>query len=59
MGREDHGRICFGFVFACVVGKNPNSPNLSPMTDDAMTRVGIQGLGSPVYICGNNINATK
>ena len=27
-------------------------PNLSPMADDTITRDGIQGLGSPLYICG-------
>ena len=49
---EDHERICFAFVFACVVGKNLKTPNLSPMADDAATWGGIGGLGSPVYICG-------
>ena len=34
----------------CVVGKNQNTPNLSPMADDAITRGGILGLGSPFYI---------
>ena len=28
------------FVFACVVGKNPKTPNLSPMTDDAISYMG-------------------
>ena len=51
--REDRGRICFAFVFACVVGKNPKTPNLSPMADNAITRGGIQCLGSPLYIYGN------
>ena len=32
------GPICFVFVFAFVVGKNQNTPNLSPMADDAITR---------------------
>ena len=39
--RKDHGRIWFAFVFACVVGKNPKTPNLSPMADDAIMRSGI------------------
>ena len=40
--------ICF-----CICGgKNPKTPNLSPMADDAITRSGIGGLGSPVYIYG-------
>ena len=39
-------------TFACVVGKNPNTPNLSTMADDAITRGSIPGLGSPLYICG-------
>ena len=38
------------FVFAYVVGINWKTFNLSPMADDAITRGGIQGLGSPVYI---------
>ena len=36
----------------CVVGKNSNTPNLSPMADGAITRGGIRRLGSPLYICG-------
>ena len=48
MAHEDRGCICF----ACVVGKKPKTPNLSPMADDAITRGGIRGLGSPLYICG-------
>ena len=35
-----------------VVTKNPKTPNLNPMADDAITRGGIQGLGSPMYVCG-------
>ena len=31
--REDHGRICF----VCVVGKNPNTPNLSPHTSSGIS----------------------
>ena len=50
MACEDLGRICF----ACVVGKNPQTPNLTPMADDAITRGSIGGLGSPVYIYGYN-----
>ena len=40
--------------FEYVISKNPKTPNLSPMADDAITRGGIQGLGSPAYICGPN-----
>ena len=32
--------------FACVVSKNPKTPNSSPMTDDDIALGGIQGLGS-------------
>ena len=52
MVREDCGRILFVRVSACVVGKNPNTPNLSPMADEAITQEGIRGLSSPLYICG-------
>ena len=37
---ENWGHICFAFVFACVVSKNPNTPNLSPIADDTITRTG-------------------
>ena len=46
------GRICFAFVFVCVESKNRKTPNLSSMADDVITRGGIRGLGSPLYICG-------
>ena len=36
MAREDHERICFALIFACVVGKNLKTPELSPMADDAI-----------------------
>ena len=39
-----------GAFVLCVVGKNPKTPNLSPMADDAITWGGIGGLGSLVYI---------
>ena len=29
--RKDHGCICIVFVFACVVGKKPKTPNWPPM----------------------------
>ena len=48
MVHEDSGRI----GFAWVVGKNLKTPNLSPMADGTITQGGIQGLGSPLYICG-------
>ena len=31
---------------------DPNTPNLSSMADDAITRAGIQSLVSPLYIYG-------
>ena len=49
---KDSGCICFTFAFAWVVGKNMKTSNLSPMADDTITRGGIRGLGSPLYICG-------
>ena len=42
----------FAFVSTCVVGKNPDTPNLSPMADEAITRGDIRGLGSSSCICG-------
>ena len=50
---ENHEHICFAFAFVCVVGKNPKTPILSPMADNAITRGGIGSLVSLVYICGN------
>ena len=51
--KTPHGaKIGDAFVFACVVGKIPKTPNLNPMADKAITRGGIQGLGSSLYICG-------
>ena len=44
--------------FACLVGKNPETPNLSPMADDAITWGGMRGLGSPLYICGQDRDIT-
>ena len=35
-----------------MVGKNLNTPNLSPMAGNVIARGGIQGLGSPLYTCG-------
>ena len=58
MVREDCERSCFTFIFGYVVGifgcmvcKNQETPKLSSMADDAITRGGIGGLGSLVYIC--------
>ena len=31
-----HERICFAFVFARLVAKNPKTPNLGPMADESM-----------------------
>ena len=51
--REDRKRIfCFAFSFTCVVRKNPKTPKMSPMADDAITRGGKGSLVSPLYICG-------
>ena len=52
MARKVRGHILFAFVSACVVGKNQNTPNLSSMANDAITRSGIGVPGSLVYICG-------
>ena len=52
MACEDHGRIGFMSVFECMVGKNLKTPKLSSMVDNAITRGGIGGLGSLMYICG-------
>ena len=40
------------FVFVWAVGKN-RRPKLRPIADDAIICVGIGGLGSLVYICGD------
>ena len=40
--------------FARMVGKNPKTPNLSPMADDAITRGDKGGLGSSACICRFN-----
>ena len=56
MACENCGGFCFVFVFACVVVKNPRTPNLSPMADNAITRGSIRGLGSPLYVCGCDIS---
>ena len=52
MAREGRGRICFACALACVVDKNPKTSNLSSMADNAITRGGIEGPGSLVYIYG-------
>ena len=51
---KDHGCIGFAFAFECVIAKNLKTPKLSPMADSAITRGGIGGLGSLVYICVQN-----
>ena len=50
--RDDRGRICFAFTFACVVDKNPKTPKLSPIADDTITRGNIGSPVSLVYSCG-------
>ena len=52
--REDREHICFAFISACVVSKNPKPTKLSPIADDAITWSGIRGLVPLVYICGLN-----
>ena len=37
--REDHERICFAFIFACVVGKNPKTPKSSPWLTTPLHRM--------------------
>ena len=48
---ENRKRICIAFAFACVVDKNPKTPKLSPIADNAITRGGLGSLVSLVYIC--------
>ena len=38
MARKDRRRVDFVFVFAYVVGKNPKTPKLSLMANEAITR---------------------
>ena len=53
MVREDRERICFWFIFACVVNwQKPKTPKFSLIADDAISWGGIGGLRSLVYICG-------
>ena len=47
--QEDCEHICF--AIACVVGKNPKTPKLRLIADDAITRGGLGSLVSLVYIC--------
>ena len=58
-GKIVNGLVLRKLVFACVVGKNQKTPKLSPMADDAITRGGIGGLGSLVYICGSEFIAVR
>ena len=53
MGPKDREGICFAYIFACG-GQKPEDPKLSPMADDIITQGGIGGLGSLVYICGQD-----
>ena len=48
MVRKYRRRIDFSFVFAYVVGKNPKTPKVNPMAENAITRGGIGSLGSLV-----------
>ena len=43
--RKENGYILY--MFACVVGKNPNTRNWSSMADNAITQGGMACLGSP------------
>ena len=36
---KNRGHICLTFVFVCVIGKNPKTPNLSPMADDTIPHI--------------------
>ena len=49
-------KIVSALIFACMVGKNPQTLKLSPIADNAIIRGSIGGLGSLVYICGLNAN---
>ena len=42
-------------MFLRVWSAKPEDPNLSPMADDAITQVGIRGLGFSMNICGSAI----
>ena len=44
------GKGCESIGFVCRVGKNPKTPKLNPMADDAITLGSIGGLESVVYI---------
>ena len=59
MRKMPHGVFVLRLFFVYVVGKNPKTPNLIPMADDATTRGGIGGLGSPVYIYGPKVYMTR
>ena len=48
---KDGEHIVFALFFACMVGKVPKTPKLSPIADDAITQGDIVGLGSLVNIC--------
>ena len=39
IAQEDSECFCFAHDFVCVVGKNPKTPKLSPMVEDAITAV--------------------
>ena len=55
---EDRERICFAFVFACVVGKNLKTPKLSPLADDAITRGSI-GISVSTVEVSMSINVSQ
>ena len=59
LGREDHGRISFAFVSACVVSTKPEYPNWSSMAGDGITLGGIGVLGSLFYSCDLNYIAQR
>ena len=51
---KDHGWMLLAFVSMHADGNDPHTPNWSSMVDNAITQSGIEGLGSPFYICGVN-----
>ena len=55
MAREDHGCICFVFVFCMCSQQKSKHPQFEPKADDAINQGGTPGVGSPLYICGMKI----
>ena len=52
---EDHGSICFTFVFACVVGKNLKAPRLSTRYGVSLPCISVGKL--QYFIAGEDLTA--